>query len=97
MSADHGQSFAPGAVIGMLGGGQLGRMTALAAAPLGFRTHVFCPEADSPAAQVTAAATVADYDDHAALAAFAEAVDVVTFEFENIPHAAAEFLAERRP
>ena len=97
MSADHGQSFAPGAVIGMLGGGQLGRMTALAAARLGFRTHVFCPEADSPAAQVTAAATVADYDDRAALAAFAEAIDVVTFEFENIPHAAAEFLAERRP
>jgi 5-(carboxyamino)imidazole ribonucleotide synthase len=97
MAADKGQSFAPGATIGILGGGQLGRMTALAAARLGFRTHVFCPEPDSPTAQVTPHATVAAYDDRAALARFAAAVDVVTFEFENIPDSTAAFLAERKP
>jgi 5-(carboxyamino)imidazole ribonucleotide synthase len=85
----------PGAVIGVLGGGQLGRMTASAAAALGYRCHVYCPDADSPASQVTSRATRAAYDDEAALSAFAAAVDVVTFEFENIPLATAEFLAER--
>lgn len=84
---------APGGVIGMLGGGQLGRMTAMAAARLGYRTHVFTPEADSPCAQVSAAGTVAGYDDHGALARFARACDVVTLEWENIPVATVEFLA----
>jgi len=97
MSADKGQSFAPGATIGILGGGQLGRMTVLAAARLGFRTHVFCPEHDAPATQVTAVSTVAAYDDEEALAAFADDVDVVTFEFENIPDTAAETLAALKP
>jgi 5-(carboxyamino)imidazole ribonucleotide synthase len=97
MSADKGQAFSPGATIGILGGGQLGRMTALAAARLGFRTHVFCPDHDSPAAQVTAVSTVAAYDDEEALAAFADDVDVVTFEFENIPDTAAELLGARKP
>jgi len=92
-----GGTFGPGAIIGILGGGQLGRMTALAAARLGLRTHVYCPEPDGPAAQVTPLATVAAYDDRAALARFAATVDVVTFEFENIPAATAEFLAARRP
>lgn len=78
-------SLAPGSTIGIIGGGQLGRMSALAAARLGYRVHVFCPEADSPTEQVVAAATVAEYTDIAALEAFARAVDVVTFEFENIP------------
>lgn len=77
--------LAPGAVIGIIGGGQLGRMTALAAAPLGFRCHIFTPEEDSPAAQVAERTTVASYDDEEALAAFAAAVDVITYEFENIP------------
>lgn len=76
---------APGGTIGMLGGGQLGRMTAMAAARLGYRTHVFTPEADSPCAQACAAATVAGYDDEDALARFAQACDVVTLEWENIP------------
>ncbi|HUH83855.1 MAG TPA: 5-(carboxyamino)imidazole ribonucleotide synthase [Stellaceae bacterium] len=89
--------IAPGATIGILGGGQLGRMTALAAAELGYRTHVFCPEGDSPAKQVTALATTAPYDDRAALARFAAAVDVVTFEFENVPADTAEVLAGRKP
>lgn len=83
-----------GSVIGMLGGGQLGRMTALAAARLGYRTHVFCPDQDSPCAQVTDRATLSSYGDKAALEAFARAVDVVSFEFENIPHDTVAFLAE---
>ena len=87
----------PGGTIGVLGGGQLGRMTAMAAAELGYRSHVFCPEPDSPAKQVTPRATTAPYDDHEALAAFASAVDVVTFEFENVPAQTVDFLAERRP
>jgi len=83
----------PGSTIGILGGGQLGRMTALAAATLGYRCHIFCPEKDSPAAQVAAAATIADYTDREALARFAREVAVVTYEFENIPHAPVEELA----
>lgn len=87
----------PGATIGILGGGQLGRMTALAAAALGYRTHVFCPERDSPAKLVTPFATTADYSDRAALAKFAAAVDVVTVEFENVPADTAEILAAIKP
>ncbi len=75
----------PGDTVGILGGGQLGRMLALAAAPLGLRCHVFAPESDSPAFDVSAARTVAAYDDSAALERFAAAVDVVTLEFENVP------------
>lgn len=89
--------IAPGATIGIVGGGQLGRMTAMAAAELGYKCHIFCPEADEPAAQVSAGATAADYTDEAALDKFAAAVDVVTFEFENIPYASARRLAERVP
>jgi 5-(carboxyamino)imidazole ribonucleotide synthase len=87
----------PGATIGILGGGQLGRMSAMAAAHLGYRCHVFAPEDDSPAMQVAAARTVAPYDDAAALAAFAAAVDVVTFEFENVPAATLDAIAGRVP
>lgn len=87
----------PGATIGILGGGQLGRMIALAAAELGYRCHVYCPEPASPAADVAAAATVAAYDDRAALDAFARTVDVVTLEFENIPVATIVHLAEQVP
>jgi len=82
----------PGAVIGILGGGQLGRMLALAAARLGFRCHVYCPDPHSPAFDVSAARTVAIYDDADALDAFAGAVDVVTYEFENVDVAAVERL-----
>lgn len=87
----------PGAVIGIVGGGQLGRMTALAAAALGYRCHILTPGADDPATQVATGATIASYDDPDALAAFADAVDVVTFEFENLPEASLAFLAERKP
>ncbi len=79
----------PGSVIGILGGGQLGRMLALAAARLGLRCHIFDPDPQAPAAQI-AQHSVAVYDDIAALVAFAEAVDVVTYEFENIPTAALD-------
>jgi 5-(carboxyamino)imidazole ribonucleotide synthase len=87
----------PGATIGILGGGQLGRMTAMAAARLGYRVHVFTEESDSPAAQVSAAATVASYDDEAALAEFAKAIDVATFEFENISADAVRRVATLKP
>lgn len=87
----------PGDTIGVLGGGQLGRMIAMAAARLGLKTHVFSHHPDEPACQVSAAATVAEWTDEAALARFAEAVDVVTYEFENVPAATAAFLAARKP
>ncbi len=87
----------PPATIGIIGGGQLGRMSAIAAARLGYRVHIFTPEPDSPAAHVAAAATVAEYTDHAALRRFAEAVDVITFEFENVPAAGLELLASLKP
>lgn len=87
----------PGGTLGILGGGQLGRMTALAAARLGYRCHIFTPEADSPAAQVSATTTVAAWSDEAALKAFAAAVDVVTLEFENVPLPTLHFLAQRVP
>ena len=89
--------LSPGATIGILGAGQLGRMLAMAALKLGLRTHIFAPEAAAPAYDAAAARTVAAFDDEAALARFAEAVDVVTFEFENVPTATVEFLAGRVP
>ena len=92
MTANPKEPFAPGATLGILGGGQLGRMTAQAAAALGYRTHIYCPEPHCPAAQVTPLVTTAAYDDAAALAAFAGAVDVATFEFENIPLETVEAL-----
>jgi len=87
----------PGTTIGILGGGQLGRMLSLAASRLGMRTHIYCPDPDSPAFEVTPHKTVAAYEDETALAAFADAVDVITYEFENVPAATAAFLAARKP
>ena len=87
----------PGGRIGILGGGQLGRMLAMAAARLGMRTHVFEPAADPCAAQVANEVTRAGYDDVAALRAFARSVDVVTYEFENIPLAAVDAVAALVP
>jgi 5-(carboxyamino)imidazole ribonucleotide synthase len=85
------------ATVGILGGGQLGRMLALAAARLGLRTHVYCPDQASPAFEVTPHKTVAAYDDKAALAVFAAQVDVITYEFENVPADTAEYLAGLKP
>jgi 5-(carboxyamino)imidazole ribonucleotide synthase len=82
----------PNGTIGILGGGQLGRMLAMAAAQLGLRTHIFCPDAAAPAYDVSAVKTVADYTDETALAAFSKSVDVVTYEFENVPADTVAFL-----
>jgi 5-(carboxyamino)imidazole ribonucleotide synthase len=87
----------PDATIGILGGGQLGRMLALAAARLGFKCHVFAPSPDSPAFDVVHRVTCADYTDTEALDRFAADVDVVTYEFENVPAETATFLAARVP
>ncbi|MGI4802495.1 MAG: 5-(carboxyamino)imidazole ribonucleotide synthase [Janthinobacterium lividum] len=87
----------PNSTIGIIGGGQLGRMSAMAAAELGYRCHILTPETDSPAAQVAAHVTVADYEDQDALRAFAAAVDVITFEFENVSAEGLDLLASIRP
>ena len=85
-------AFPPGSRIGVLGGGQLGRMLSLAAAPLGYACHIFGPEAAPPAGQVADRTTIADYDDESALSDFAKDVDLVTLEFENVPADCVEFL-----
>jgi len=95
--SEAGTALAPGSMIGIFGGGQLGRMLALAAAPLGLKCHIYCPDRQSPAFDVAAARTLAAYDDEAALDRFAGAVDVVTYEFENIDLAAVRLLAGSVP
>src|SRR5438876_9867074 len=78
----------PGSTIGVLGGGQLGRMFAMAARRLGYRVHTLSPDHDTPTGQIADVEINASYDDLAAVRAFAKSVDVVTFEFENVPAAA---------
>ncbi len=87
----------PGSTLGILGGGQLGRMIAVAAAQLGLKTHIYAPDHNSPAFDVAAEFTVAAYDDEAALVGFAKAVDVVTYEFENVPSETAAILSAHAP
>ncbi|WP_428484973.1 5-(carboxyamino)imidazole ribonucleotide synthase [Rhodopila sp.] len=87
----------PNATIGLVGGGQLGRMSALAAARLGYRCHILTREVDSPAAQVSHRVTISDYSDSASLRAFADAVDVISFEFENVSAEGLDLLASIRP
>ena len=83
-----------GMIIGILGSGQLGRMLAIAAAQLGIKTHIFAPDAStSPAGDIAFAATEAAYDDHDALVRFANSVDVITSEFENVPATTLDILA----
>ncbi len=86
-----------GATIGILGGGQLGRMLSVAASRLGFRTHIFEPGTDAPAGDVAHRVTTASYDNAAALTAFAHSVNVVTYEFENVPTAALDLIESIRP
>ena len=93
--SDLAPVLAPGATIGILGGGQLGRMLAQAAARLGFKCHIFAPSPDSPAFDVVHRVTCANYGDTQALDRFAADADVVTYEFENVPAEAATFLAAR--
>ncbi|MEN8873124.1 MAG: ATP-grasp domain-containing protein, partial [Pacificibacter sp.] len=89
--------LAPNATIGILGGGQLGRMLSVAASRLGFKTHIFEPAANPPAGQVADAVTTASYEDEAALKAFAASVDVITYEFENVPTSALNLLESIKP
>jgi 5-(carboxyamino)imidazole ribonucleotide synthase len=91
------KTFLPGATIGIIGGGQLGRMLVLAGRAMGYRFHVYDPAGSSPAGMVADVETNAAYSDAAALQAFAESVDVVTLEFENIPVAALEVIAAYAP
>ena len=97
MTASNQVKLKPGDTIGILGGGQLGRMLAMAAARLGLRCQVFSPDPDSPAFDVVLNATCAEYADVDALELFANDVDVITYEFENVPAASAMLLAARRP
>jgi 5-(carboxyamino)imidazole ribonucleotide synthase len=91
------QPVKPGGIIGIIGGGQLGRMLAMAAARLGLKTCVYNDENHAPAFQVTPLQVAASYGDRNMLIGFAEICDVITFEFENLPADAIEFLAERKP
>ncbi len=86
------KTLPPGSTIGILGGGQLGRMTAMAAAQLGYHCHIYCHDAGEPAVEVSAAYTVGSFTDRAALEKFAAAVDVVTLEWENVPVEALDIL-----
>ena len=87
----------PNATIGLVGGGQLGRMSAMAAARLGYRCHILTREVDSPAAQVSHAVTISNYEDPVSLRAFAAAVDVISFEFENVSAEGLDLLASLKP
>jgi 5-(carboxyamino)imidazole ribonucleotide synthase len=91
------KTLAPGTTIGIIGGGQLGRMLSMAAAQLGYRTHIYAPEASGPAADVSAKWIQGSYSDSQALLAFAKGVSVVTFEFENVEPAPLRPLAEKVP
>ncbi|MCB1558207.1 MAG: 5-(carboxyamino)imidazole ribonucleotide synthase [Alphaproteobacteria bacterium] len=87
----------PAKILGILGGGQLGRMSAMAAARLGIKTHIFCPEKESPASHVAAKTFEAAYDDKQALKEFAKSVDVISYEFENIPVETVRYLKKFKP
>lgn len=87
-----GDIVPPGSTIGIVGGGQLGRMLARAASRMGYKTHIFTPDKDSPASHVATSTTIGAYQDTTALRAFGQSVDVVTFEFENIPAETLEML-----
>lgn len=90
------RAFLPGSTIGVMGGGQLGRMFAIAARRMGYRVHIFTPEENSPAGQFADLTRIADYTNEKAVARFAEGVDVITFEFENIPVETADWCAQLR-
>lgn len=89
--------IAPSSTIGIVGGGQLGRMLASAAAAMGYKTHIYTPEKDAPASQVATKTSIGAYEDSTALRAFAQSVDVVTFEFENVPSETLTMLAQLVP
>ncbi len=88
------KSLNPPSTIGILGGGQLGRMMAMKATEMGYKTHIYCPDKDSPAFEKATTHTLAAYDDEAALKTFAASVDIITYEFENIPTAPLQVIAD---
>src|SRR5262245_53877760 len=90
-------SILPGATVGVLGSGQLGRMFAIAARRLGYRVHTFSPDYDTPTGQIADVEVQKSYDDLDAVREFASKVDVVTFEFENVSYACAEAAANVAP
>ena len=90
MSPSHEKIILPGSAIGVLGSGQLGRMFAIAARRMGYRVHTFSADSDTPTGQVSDVEIKASYDDVDALRRFAQSVQVVTFEFENVPSLAAQ-------
>ena len=95
--SDAAKVIPPGSTVGILGGGQLGRMISLAAARLGYCCHIFAPDKNNPASLVAAKTTTAEYANIAALNSFADEVDVVTLEFENVPRATLKHLSEKVP
>jgi 5-(carboxyamino)imidazole ribonucleotide synthase len=97
MTDQRAAPLGTGAVVGILGGGQLGRMLAMAAARLGLRCHIYEPGSAPPAADAAWRVTTAPYEDADALTAFAQSVDVVTYEFENVPTAALDLIEAIRP
>ncbi len=97
IECEHDDALPLGSVIGIIGGGQLGRMLALAAARLGFNCHIYCPEQNSPAFAVAAKHWCAEFDDKTALTEFAQSCAVITYEFENIPLEAVQILQEITP
>jgi 5-(carboxyamino)imidazole ribonucleotide synthase len=90
------KTLLPGATIGVMGGGQLGRMFAIAARRMGYRVHTFSPEENGPAAQFSDRATAASYEDETAVNGFLGAIDLLTFEFENIPRATIDWAGRTR-
>src|SRR5258708_14451834 len=90
-------SISPGSTIGVLGGGQLGRMFGIAARRMGYRVHTYESTPDSPAGQISDQEFTGSYTDEAALQEFARSVDVITFEFENIPSSVIDRLAQEKP
>jgi len=92
----EGKTLLPGATIGVMGGGQLGRMFAIAARRMGYRVNTFSPEKNGPAAQFSDSVTVAEYNDETAVTGFARDIDVLTFEFENIPATTIEWATRDR-
>src|ERR1700712_3352548 len=86
--------FLPGSTVGVMGGGQLGRMFAIAARRMGYRVHTFSPDEDTPTGQLADLEVAERYDDEAAVREFARGVDVLTFEFENIPSQTVTWCAE---
>src|SRR5690348_6595453 len=93
MATESLRVFPPGSTVGVMGGGQLGRMFAIAARRLGYRVHTFSPDEDTPTGQLADREVAASYDDEAAVRDFARRVDVLTFEFENIPSKTIEWCA----